>query len=47
MAAEGTSQPPPGSSTNLNPSEETIRQQLGKILTSPQLVNAPNLHNFL
>jgi hypothetical protein len=47
MAAEGTSQSPPGPPKNLSPSEEAIRQQLAKILTSFQFVNSPNLHNFL
>jgi hypothetical protein len=47
MAAGENSQPPPGSATNLSPSEEAIRQQLEKILTSPQFVNSPNLRNFL
>ena len=47
MAAEGSNQPPPGSGTNPSPTEAAIRQQLEKILTSPQFVNSPNLHNFL
>ena len=47
MASEGSNQPPPGSGTNPNPTEEAIRQQLDKILISPQLVNSPNLLNFL
>jgi len=47
MAAEGSNQPPPGSDTNPSPTEEAIRQQLEKILTSPQFVNSPNLRNFL
>ena len=47
MAAEGSNQPPPGSGTNPSPTEEAIRHQLEKILTNPQLVNSPNLHNFL
>ena len=47
MAAEGSNQPPPGSGTNPSPTEEAIRQQLEKILTSPQFVNSPNLRNFL
>jgi len=47
LAAEGNNQPPPGSGTNPSPTEEAIRQQLEKILTSPQLVNSPNLLNFL
>ena len=45
MAAEGRNQPPPGPGTN--PTEEAIRQQLAKILISPQFFNAPNLQNFL
>jgi adenylate cyclase len=47
MAAEGSNHPPPGSGTNPSPTEEAIRQQLEKILTSPQFVNSPNLLNFL
>jgi TolB-like protein len=47
MAAEGSNQPPPGSGTNRGPTEEAIRQQLAKILISPQFVNSPNLRNFL
>jgi adenylate cyclase len=47
MVAEGSNQPPPGSSPNPRPTEEAIRQQLSKILTSPQFVNSPNLLNFL
>ncbi len=47
MAAGESSQPLPDSVTHLSPSEEAIRQQLEKILTSPQLVNSPNLQNFL
>ncbi len=45
MAAEGRNQPPPGPGTN--PTKEAIRQQLAKILISPQFFNAPNLQNFL
>jgi adenylate cyclase len=45
MAVEGRNQPLPGSGTN--PTKEAIRQQLDKILISPQFVNAPNLRNFL
>ena len=47
MVAEGSNQPPPGSGPNPSPTEEAIRQQLEKILTSPQFVNSPNLRNFL
>ena len=47
MAAGERSQPPSGSAINLSPSAEAIRQQLGKILTSPPFVNSPNLQNFL
>ncbi len=47
MAAEDSNQPPPGSGTNSSPTEEAIRQQLAKILASPQFVNSPNLRNFL
>ncbi len=47
MVAEGSNQPLPGSGTNPGPTEEAIRQQLAKILTSPQFVNSPNLLNFL
>ena len=47
MAAEGSNQPPPGSCTNPSPPEAAIRQQLDKILISPQFVNSPNHCNFL
>ncbi len=47
MAAGEHSQPPSGSDIILSPSTEAIRQQLGKILTSPQFINSPNLRNFL
>jgi adenylate cyclase len=47
MAAKGSNQPPPSSDTNPSPTEEAIRQQLAKILASPQFVNSPNLQNFL
>ena len=47
MAAEGNNQLPPGSGTNPSSTEEAIRQQLDKILISSQLVNSPNLRNFL
>jgi adenylate cyclase len=47
MAAEDSSQPPPGSPRHLLPSAAAIRGQLGKILTSPTLVNSPSLQNFL
>jgi adenylate cyclase len=47
MAAGDSSHPPPGSATNLSPSEEAIRQHLQKILNSPQFVNSPNLQDFL
>ena len=47
MVTEDSNQPSPGSDTNPSPTEEAIRQQLAKILTSPQFVNSPNLLNFL
>ena len=47
MAAKESGQPLFGLATNFSPSEASIRQQLEKILTSPQFVNSPNLHNFL
>ncbi|MFZ5451583.1 MAG: hypothetical protein ACOZF2_06900 [Thermodesulfobacteriota bacterium] len=47
MAAEGGNQPSRRSGTNLSQTDEAIRQQLAKILTSPQFVNSPNLQNFL
>jgi len=47
VAAEGNNQLPPGSGTNPSSTEEAIRQQLDKILISSQLVNSPNLRNFL
>jgi adenylate cyclase len=47
MAAEGSNQSPPGYGASPSPMEAGIRQQLEKILTSPQLVNSPNLLNFL
>jgi adenylate cyclase len=47
MAAWDRSQPPSDSTSDLNPSEEAIEQQLHRILTSPQFLNSPNLQNFL
>ena len=47
MAAEDSNQLPLGSGANPSPTEASIRQQLEKILTSPQFVNSPNLQNFL
>ncbi len=47
MAAGESSPPPAGPPKNLGPSEDAIRQQLEKILTSPQFINSPNLQNFL
>ena len=47
MAAKESRQPLPGLATDFSPSEEAIRPQLEKILTSPQFVNSPNLRNFL
>jgi adenylate cyclase len=47
MAAEAINQPPPGSCTNPSPPEAAIRQQLDKILISPQFVNSQNHCNFL
>jgi adenylate cyclase len=47
MVAEGSNQPPLGSSPNPSPTAEAIRRQVAKILISPQFVNSPNLRNFL
>jgi TolB-like protein len=47
MAAESSNQPPPGSDPNPGPTEEAIRQQLEKILISPQFINSSNLRDFL
>ena len=47
MAAKASIHLPPGSQANPSPTEESIRQQLEKILASPQFINSPNLQNFL
>ena len=47
MAAKECGQTLPSLSSNFSPSETVIRQQLAKILISPQFVNSPNLRNFL
>ena len=47
MAAEDSNQLPPGSGANPSLTEVSIRQQLEKILTSPQFVNSPKRQNFL
>ena len=47
MTAKESGQPLPNLATNFSPSEAGIRQQLEKILISAQLVNSPNLQNFL
>ena len=47
MVAKESGQPLSGLATNFSPSVAAIRQQLDKILISPQFVNSPNLHNFL
>lgn len=47
MTAEGGNQPSHGLGTNPSHTDEAIRQQLAKILTSPQFANSPNLQNFL
>ena len=47
MAVQESSQPPPASPAHPGPSAEAVRQQLAKLLASPQLVNSPNLCNFL
>ncbi|AEB10189.1 adenylate cyclase [Desulfobacca acetoxidans] len=46
MAAKDSNQLPPRSGAS-PPPEEAIRQQLGKILISPQFVGSLNLQNFL
>ncbi|MEJ2069793.1 MAG: hypothetical protein P8X65_05430 [Syntrophobacterales bacterium] len=47
MAAGESSPPPPGPPKYLGPSEDDIRQQLKRILASPQFVNSLNLQKFL
>jgi adenylate cyclase len=47
VAAEDGNQFPLCSRTNPFPAEESVRQELEKILTSPQFVNSPILQNFL
>ncbi|MDD3580397.1 MAG: hypothetical protein PHW74_05170 [Desulfobacca sp.] len=47
MAAKNINQLPPGSAAHTIPTEESIRQQLEKILISPQFVKSLNLQNFL
>jgi adenylate cyclase len=47
MAAKDSIRLPPGFQANPGPTEESIRQQLEKILASPQFVNSQNLKNFL
>ena len=47
MAAEPNNQFPLCSRTKPSPTEESVRQHLEKILTSPQFVNSPILQNFL
>lgn len=47
MAVKESRRPLPGFATDFSPSEAGIRLYLEKILTSPQLVNSPNLRNFL
>jgi hypothetical protein len=47
VAAESSNQLPRGSRTKPSPTEESVRQHLEKILTSPQFVNSPILQNFL
>jgi hypothetical protein len=46
VAVQESTQAPPGFPANPGPSEEAVRQQLAKVLTSPQFVNSPNLCNF-
>ena len=47
MAAGGSNRHPPNTGTNFSLTGEAIRQQLAKILTSPQFVNSQNLRKFL
>jgi TolB-like protein len=47
VAAEDRNPLPPGFGTKLSPTEESVRQELDKILTSPPFVNSPILQNFL
>jgi adenylate cyclase len=47
MTAKESRQPSPDPGADASPSPARIRQQLEKILASPQLVNSPNLCNFL
>jgi adenylate cyclase len=47
MSATDRNKLPPGSYAKLSPTEESIRQHLEKILTSPQFVNSSNLQKFL
>jgi adenylate cyclase len=47
VSAEDSNPLPSGCGTKPNPTEESVRQELEKILTSPQFVNSPILQNFL
>ncbi len=47
MATEDSNPLPSGCGTKPSPTEESVRQELAKILTSPQFVNSPILQNFL
>jgi adenylate cyclase len=47
VAAEDSNPIPPGCGTESSPTEESVRQELEKILTSPQFVSSPILQNFL
>jgi adenylate cyclase len=47
VAVEPIDPPPPRPGTKPSPTDESVRQELEKILTSPQFVNSPILHNFL
>jgi adenylate cyclase len=47
MAADDSNPLPSVCGTKSSPTEESVRQELAKILTSPQFVNSPLLQNFL
>jgi adenylate cyclase len=47
VSAEDSNPLPSGCGTKFSPTEESVRQELEKILTSPQFVNSPILQNFL
>ena len=47
MSAEDSNPLPSGCGTKFSPTGESVRQELEKILASPQFVNSPILQNFL